>query len=305
MSQINRDTANALNKLDHIFDKKTIEEKQELAKLFAKNGNELIHKVSEHYGWADGDANKVALHTLIGGLTAQIAGGDFSSGAWAAGVNEQLSKEILKLADGDPAKAQLYSAVVGIAVNSILEEDTETGAAVSQYGMKWNHSLIDEFKGFVSKNYEQVKANAMNEARDLVASGKFTPGNMEYDYYIVTYSKSGGKGLAALFGGSFSVLVDKYANVYAMPAWNPSLGFGVPVTTGAGWASNIMSDTPEGYREAIAGLGGSFGGFAGYGGNIGINTSLTPTVELTSAAGVGISLTVGYVFYVGNLNDYV
>ena len=142
LSQINRDTANALNKLDHIFDKKTIEEKQELAKLFAKNGNELIHKVSEHYGWADGDANKVALHTLIGGLTAQIAGGDFSNGAWAAGVNEQLSKEILKLADGDPAKAQLYSAVVGIAVNSILEEDTETGAAVSQYGMKWNNFAI-------------------------------------------------------------------------------------------------------------------------------------------------------------------
>lgn len=26
LSQINRDTANALNKLDHIFDKKTIEE---------------------------------------------------------------------------------------------------------------------------------------------------------------------------------------------------------------------------------------------------------------------------------------
>ena len=168
LSQINRDTANALNKLDHIFDKKTIEEKQELAKLFAKNGNELIHKVSEHYGWADGDANKVALYFLLGGLTAQIAGGDFSSGAWAAGVNEQLSKEI---ADGDSAKVQLYSAVVGAVVNSLTGDEVETGSATAQYGTKWNLLLDSHAKEIRWEEYQTLLNTFDREYVEQIAQG--------------------------------------------------------------------------------------------------------------------------------------
>ena len=40
---ISRDTANSLNKLDKIFDKKKVEERQELARLFAKDAFEQLH----------------------------------------------------------------------------------------------------------------------------------------------------------------------------------------------------------------------------------------------------------------------
>ena len=40
---INTNTENTLHQLDKIFDKKKIEERQELARLFAKNAYEQLH----------------------------------------------------------------------------------------------------------------------------------------------------------------------------------------------------------------------------------------------------------------------
>ena len=51
---INTNTENTLYQLDKIFDKKKIEERQELARLFAKNAFEEVHRLSDKYDWKDG-----------------------------------------------------------------------------------------------------------------------------------------------------------------------------------------------------------------------------------------------------------
>ena len=251
LSQINRDTANALNKLNHIFDKKTIEEKQELAKLFAKNGNELIHKVSEYYGWADSDANKVALHFLLGGLTAQIAGGDFSSGAWAAGVNEQLSREILKLADGDPAKAQLYSAFVGMAVNSLTTENIETGAATSQFGMKWNELA----------QYTQIQSGEVHHlGREAIEHGLIpNPRSMKSDYVYLQV----GVGALKFLSVSGGVIMDRNGNLYGFVQGDIGAGISTPVFGGYGqgtietkWLRDNDNDLINAIRGTSSGISG-------------------------------------------------
>ena len=71
---INTNTENTLHQLDKIFDKKKIEERQELARLFAKNAFEEVHRLSDKYDWKDGSAQKVALHAAIGEIAAQLAG---------------------------------------------------------------------------------------------------------------------------------------------------------------------------------------------------------------------------------------
>jgi hypothetical protein len=43
---LSRNTTNTVNALGKIFDKKTVEEKQELAQVFAQEANQLIHDIS-------------------------------------------------------------------------------------------------------------------------------------------------------------------------------------------------------------------------------------------------------------------
>ena len=91
---INTNTENTLHQLDKIFDKKKIEERQELARLFAKNAFEEVHRLSDKYDWKDGSAQKVALHAAIGEIAAQLAGNPNGSGAVAAGINELAIKKL-------------------------------------------------------------------------------------------------------------------------------------------------------------------------------------------------------------------
>ena len=51
ISTLNRNTADTLNKLDQIFDKDTIQEKQEMGALFAELAYNQIHTIAEKNGW--------------------------------------------------------------------------------------------------------------------------------------------------------------------------------------------------------------------------------------------------------------
>ncbi len=52
MQTLSRDTKDSLNKLDEIFDKKRIEERQELSKLFAKEKPDVAQTLSALLGAA-------------------------------------------------------------------------------------------------------------------------------------------------------------------------------------------------------------------------------------------------------------
>ena len=140
---INTNTENTLHQLDKIFDKKKIEERQELARLFAKNAFEEVHRLSDKYHWKEGGPEKVALHAAIGEVAAQLAGNPNGSGAVAAGVNELAIKRIIdKVGKSHPDQAQILSAALGGTVNKLFDKPLSSGAAVSSYGTKWNYEGI-------------------------------------------------------------------------------------------------------------------------------------------------------------------
>ena len=137
--RINRNTENSLNKLGRIFDKTKVEERQELARLFAKNVNEAIHKLSEKEGWKEGGAEKIALHSVFAGIEGELSGGGFLSGA-AGGVNEALVGKLTRaLGRNNPDLVQAASAVLGYATNKLAGQEGMAGAALAQYGTKWNN----------------------------------------------------------------------------------------------------------------------------------------------------------------------
>ena len=133
---INTNTENTLHQLDKIFDKKKIEERQELARLFSKNAFEQLHN------WQpttkDGKVAKSIAHGIIGEVAARMAGNAPGSGFKATMTNELLIGEIKKVAKHDPALAQWLSAAVGGVVNKVSGDSVNTGAAVASYATKWN-----------------------------------------------------------------------------------------------------------------------------------------------------------------------
>ena len=135
---INTNTENTLHQLDKIFDKKKIEERQELARLFSKNAFEQLHN------WQpttkDGKIAKSIAHGIIGEVAARMAGNTPGSGFKANMTNELLIGEIKKVAKHDPALAQWLSAAVGSVVNKVSGESSNSGAATASYATKWNES---------------------------------------------------------------------------------------------------------------------------------------------------------------------
>ncbi|MFJ2539444.1 DUF637 domain-containing protein [Pseudomonas sp. NPDC087614] len=62
----------------------------------------------------DGSATKVAIHAMVGGLLAELTGGDFATGALAAGANEALVVELKNLVNGDPNLLLTASQIIGV-----------------------------------------------------------------------------------------------------------------------------------------------------------------------------------------------
>ena len=137
---INTNTENTLHQLDKIFDKKKIEERQELARLFSKNAFEQLHN------WQpttkDGKIAKSIAHGIIGEVAARMAGNAPGSGFKATMTNEMLISEINKVAKHDSALAQWLSAAVGGVVNKVSGESSNSGAATASYATKWNEYVV-------------------------------------------------------------------------------------------------------------------------------------------------------------------
>ena len=103
ISALSRNTENALNELGRIFDKKKIEEQQELAAVFGEEAFRLAHNMKD-----DGSGRKIIVHAAIAGLMSRITGAGFASSAVGAGLNEALINNLKVL---DPALAQGVSAL--------------------------------------------------------------------------------------------------------------------------------------------------------------------------------------------------
>ena len=136
IEKISRDTESSLNKLDTIFDKKKVEERQELARLFAKDAFEQLH-----YWQPKTKEEKIAkalAHAVVAESSARIAGNPAGSGFYAGLSNEALIGEIQKISKTNPAVAQWLSAALGAVVNGALGKPVVTGATEAQYGAKYN-----------------------------------------------------------------------------------------------------------------------------------------------------------------------
>ncbi|WP_329606269.1 DUF637 domain-containing protein, partial [Pseudomonas syringae] len=101
-----------------------------------------FHAVGDYVPAADGSLQKTAVHAMVGGLLAQVSGGDFKTGALAAGANEALVADLNKLVKADPNLLSMSSKLVGLLAASTQigadGESLKTGAWVAQNATQYN-----------------------------------------------------------------------------------------------------------------------------------------------------------------------
>ncbi|HBX57757.1 MAG TPA: hypothetical protein DEH10_20615, partial [Pseudomonas sp.] len=147
-----------------------------LANTFAAAGFNLIGDQTAPGKWdiKDGSLAKIGLHAVMGGLAAEAAGGDFRTGALAAGVNEALVDSLAGwYGQMDPEQKKsllvMNSQVIGVLAAGAQggdEKALQTGAWVAGSATLYNRQL-----------HESEKALAKELAEK--SGGRFTEGEVE------------------------------------------------------------------------------------------------------------------------------
>ena len=167
--EISHDTANALNTLSEIFDKKEIKEKQEYVNILSQVGYRLIgdiagHKENELYKkaekarkennsilaekyekeakkWSESGTNRIAMHGIMGALVSKEAGAGMTKGLTGAGLNALLQKELGKIKDKEVHK--IASAAIGYLAGG------KTGAAIAHQATTFNYLTHEQYEQYL------------------------------------------------------------------------------------------------------------------------------------------------------------
>ena len=220
--EISHDTANALNTLSEIFDKKKIKEKQEYVNILSQVGYRLIgdiagHKENELYKkaekarkennsilaekyekeakkWSESGTNRIAMHGIMGALVSKEAGAGMTKGLTGAGLNALLQKELGKIKDKEVHK--IASAAIGYLAGG------KTGAAIAHQATTFNYLTHEQYKQYLDdmKNAktEEEKEQTEKMSRFMgMKIGEIMTGN-DREYIKEKFSESALDGATAL-----------------------------------------------------------------------------------------------------------
>ncbi|EGO65234.1 hemagglutinin repeat-containing protein, partial [Acetonema longum] len=184
LSKLSRDTENTTQALDRIFDKKTVQERQELVKMFGEEAFNQVHIISKNNGWKEGSLEKIALHAAVGGIMSQMGGGSFTSGAVGAGVNEAVQTELVKLFEKNPDLHQWASFALGAAAAKLAGGNAQAGGTAAASGTRNNlyWEYVNKEKALKEANVPPEKAQEIMDEFNNDAINNYDLGNeVEYE----------------------------------------------------------------------------------------------------------------------------
>ncbi|WP_350601226.1 DUF637 domain-containing protein [Pseudomonas sp. 65/3-MNA-CIBAN-0223] len=142
-----------------------------------------------HGLFPDGSPQKVMIHAMVGGLLAQVSGGDFKTGALAAGANEALVVQLDSLVGGNENLLSMTSQLVGVLAAATQRDadgdSLQTGAWVAQNSTQYNYlnhkevvemlrevdgQSTEEGKNRVREHYAELDENRNKELASLCQS---------------------------------------------------------------------------------------------------------------------------------------
>ncbi|MFT0477576.1 DUF637 domain-containing protein [Pseudomonas antarctica] len=119
----------------------------------------------------NGSFPKIAIHAMVGGLLAEATGGDFRTGALAAGANEALVVQLNDIVKGDKTLLSMSSQLVGVLAAATQKDadasKLEKGGWVAKNATQYNHQLhksqadaLDEQRRFHPERADRLNAAA-------------------------------------------------------------------------------------------------------------------------------------------------
>ena len=154
---LNRNTKDSLNKLGEIFNKTKVEERQELAGLFARMADKEIGDLAAGNHWRDDDPRRAALHGLSGMITARLKGDSILSGMTAGAVMEGMQPILDRFLRENPGLREEVAILIGEAVGKLAGGQKGTGEMVTWSGTKYN---------WLSHEQKQERDHLIAQARE-------------------------------------------------------------------------------------------------------------------------------------------
>ncbi|PIH73965.1 hypothetical protein, partial [Pseudomonas syringae] len=129
-----------------------------------------------HGTFADGTPPKIIIHAMVGGLLSKATGGDFRTGALAAGANEALVVHLNGLVNGNENLLTMSSQIVG-ALAAATQKDAdassiEKGSWIAKNSTQYNFLNDHDTKERNSAREAYEKDQGIDAARKLVSLEK-------------------------------------------------------------------------------------------------------------------------------------
>lgn len=121
-------------------------------------------------GWADGSPQKIALHAVVGGLLNEAAGGDFKTGALAAGANEALINHLAVLVKNDSNLLSMSSQLVGVAAAAVSNGNVQQGSTIARDATNYNYLLHHEVVEMLDEQSKCKSDSCRDNVREKYAS---------------------------------------------------------------------------------------------------------------------------------------
>ncbi|UCZ82311.1 DUF637 domain-containing protein [Pseudomonas sp. L5B5] len=158
---------------------------ENLSKSLTAQGQHLLQAgafnwvgdVSDKFDWKEGSLEKVAFHALVGGTLSKATGGDFATGAAAAGANEALISHLSGLIDKDKNLELMFSQLIGISAAAAVNGDVAKGAEIAKNATAYNRQLHPEERKRIQQQAkllaEEQKISVVEAERRLAEAFAF------------------------------------------------------------------------------------------------------------------------------------
>ncbi|WP_339464505.1 two-partner secretion domain-containing protein [Pseudomonas sp. EA_65y_Pfl2_P74] len=111
---------------------------------YAQDHWQAAHNAGDTTGmamWAEGGVARTALHALMGGAISSATGGDFKTGAMAAGASQAMAGVLNSTFDTQPQLRQAFSQIVGLTAAGLAGGDVNKASWVALMADEYNRQL--------------------------------------------------------------------------------------------------------------------------------------------------------------------